>query len=316
MSPPGAPGSAAAGSLAERLDGAPAEEREALVLALVREHVAAVLGHASAAAIDPAAPFKDLGFDSLAAVELRNRLVRATGLRLPSTLVFDHPTPAAAASFLQRAGAGARAALAAAARPAARSEEPIAIVGMGCRYPGGVASPRSSGSCSRAGATASLAFPDDRGWDLERLYDPDPDQPGTSYADEGGFLHDAAEFDAAFFGIAPREALATDPQQRLLLEAPGRRWRRPASTPRSLAGSATGVFAGVMHHDYGLGGRRPRTKGHWLAAASSPAASPTPSGWRARRSPSTPPAPPRWWRCTWRRRRCAAASATWRWPAG
>ncbi len=242
----------AAGSLGRRLAEAPAAEREDIVIALVAEHVAAVLGHASGEAIDPGAAFKDLGFDSLAAVELRNRLGEATGLRLPSTLVFDYPSAAAAASFLQGLAEGQSSAPAA-VRSIARSEEPIAIVGISCRYPGGVTSPEGLWQLLASGGDGISAFPEDRGWPLDRLFDPDPDHAGTSYVSESGFLHDAGEFDAGFFGISPREALAMDPQQRLLLEAAWEAFEDAGIAPASLQGTATGVFAGLMHHAYGQG---------------------------------------------------------------
>jgi acyl transferase domain-containing protein/acyl carrier protein len=243
-------GPAASGSLARKLGAVPESEWDGVLLDLVRDHVAAVLGHESAVAVDPQQTFKDLGFDSLAAVELRNQLSQASGLRLPATLVFDYPTPLAVTGMLRERVAGTAKTAAVARRSQARDGEPIAIVGMSCRFPGGVGSLDELWELLASGRDGITTFPDDRGWDLDRLYDPDPGASGTSYSREGGFVHDADSFDAGLFGIGPREALAMDPQQRLLLEAAWEAFEHAGIDPRSLSGSQTGVFAGVMYQDY------------------------------------------------------------------
>ncbi|WP_435053318.1 type I polyketide synthase [Kitasatospora phosalacinea] len=232
----------------------PEAERERAVLELVRSRAAAVLGHSGPEAIGVRRAFSDLGFDSLSAVELRNGLDAATGLRLPATLVFDHPNPRALADHILAKLAGP-AATAAAVRPqvAVREDEPIAIVAMSCRFPGGVATPEELWRLVHDGVDAVSGFPTDRGWDEASIYDPEPGRPGRSYTREGAFLHDAAEFDAEFFEISPREAQAMDPQQRLLLEVSWEAIERAGIDPLSLRGSDTGVFAGVMYHDWGTG---------------------------------------------------------------
>uniref|UniRef100_UPI0024543CB8 type I polyketide synthase n=1 Tax=Nocardia cyriacigeorgica TaxID=135487 RepID=UPI0024543CB8 len=244
--------SPAAGSLAARLADAPPQRHAELVLEVVLAQAATVLGHDSPDDIQPGKRFDEIGFDSLGGVEFRNRLAEATGLRLPSTLVFDHPTVEAVAELVLSTIVPAKAPAAPTAKPVrrARVDEPIAIVGMSCRFPGGVGSPEQLWELLASGTDATGDFPTDRGWDLETLIDPDPDKPGTVYTRRGGFLYDAADFDAEFFGISPREASAMDPQQRLLLEATWEALEDAGIDPKSLRGSDTGVFAGACYSGY------------------------------------------------------------------
>ncbi len=221
------------GGLAE----VPEDERPGAVTAIVREQVAGVLGYAGPEAVAMDRPFRDLGFDSLTAVEFRDRLRTSTGLKVGSTVVYDHPTPGRLVEHILGllAPAPARRAVSAATTPV---DEPVAIVGMACRLPGGISSPEQLWSLVESGGEAIGPFPSDRGWD--------PSMTGS-----GGFLYDAAEFDAGFFGISPREALAMDPQQRLVLECSWEALERAGIDPDSLRGTDAGVFLGLSHQDYG-----------------------------------------------------------------
>nr|WP_312871073.1 type I polyketide synthase [Streptomyces lonarensis] len=243
--------------LRQSLAGHPEPEQQRILLAFLRGHIATVLGHSSPDAINPQTPFKELGFDSLSSVELRNALNKASGMRLPSTVLFDYPNSTALAQHIRAALADTGQQAATAPKPTAAratrstANEPIAIVSMACRYPGGVSTPDDLWQLVAEGRDAVGTFPEDRGWDLENLYDPDPDAPGKTYAREGGFLYDAADFDPEFFGISPREATAMDPQQRLLLETSWEALERAKVDPEQLRGSDTGVFMGATAMDYG-----------------------------------------------------------------
>ncbi|QOV33844.1 SDR family NAD(P)-dependent oxidoreductase [Streptomyces ferrugineus] len=240
--------------LRERLLPLSPDERERALREAVLIETAGVCRTGPDELPDADGSFADLGMTSVGAVELVDRLGELTGLSLPPTLVFDHPTPADVARHLRTAlfedtPEGGRSRIHG-GQDRSHEDDPVVIVAMGCRYPGDVNSPEELWELVSEGRDAITEFPADRGWDLDALYDPDPDRLGTSYTRHGGFLHRAAEFDAGLFGISPREALATDPQQRLLLETSWEVWERAGIAPASLRESDTGVFVGVMYADY------------------------------------------------------------------
>ncbi|TGB08564.1 type I polyketide synthase, partial [Streptomyces palmae] len=245
----------AAPSWAGRLAGLSPAEQDRLVAELVRDQIGTVLAHPAPDTIELGRAFQELGFDSLTALELRNQVNAVTGIRLPATVIFDYPTPEALIRQLRAELLGAAGvpsgSPAGPPRPTGGEDDPIVIVGMACRYPGGVDSPEGLWRLVAEGVDAVGPFPEDRGWAVADLYDPDPDRTGTSYTREGGFLRDAAQFDAEFFGISPREALATDPQQRLLLETAWEAFEHARIAPERLRGSRTAVVTGIMYDDYG-----------------------------------------------------------------
>lgn len=224
-------------------------ERRAALTAVVSEEVASALGYTSARGVDVRTAFRELGFDSLTAVDLRNRLGAATGMRLPVTLVFDYPTITALVDFLAESVAPTEVQQTALA--AASENDPIVIVSMACRLPGGVRSPEDLWTLLLDEGDAIGPFPHDRGWPLEEKYDADAEVPGTYYVTGGGFLYDAAEFDPGLFGISPREAMAMDPQHRLLLMTAWETFERAGIDPTALEGRAGGVFVGASYNDYG-----------------------------------------------------------------
>ncbi|MCP2258871.1 Acyl transferase domain-containing protein [Streptoalloteichus tenebrarius] len=237
-------------SLRRRLAEAREAERDRLLLELVHAHASAVLGRDEPVVLDPDRAFGAQGLRGRAARAFRERLRDETGVDLPATVIFDYPTPRALAEHLGLALLGRHDDTA----PAPSSgqgtpDEPIAIIGMGCRLPGGVASPEDLWRLVRSETDAISEFPDDRGWTVE--YDPDPDRVGAVCTRHAGFLYDAADFDADFFAISPGEAVTIDPQHRLLLETTWEAIEGARIDPTTLRGTRTGVFAGLMYSEYG-----------------------------------------------------------------
>ncbi|MEW2708707.1 type I polyketide synthase [Streptomyces koyangensis] len=261
-----APGTAddeAGHELRARLRDALPADRTRVLLDLVRTVTAGVLGHHGPEAVDPEEVFTALGIDSVTAIRVRDGLTAATGLRLPATLVFDHPTArAAAAELLARLKIATPGAEAPEARPTALAgtDDPVVIVSMSCRYPGGADSPERFWELVSAGTDAMSPFPVDRGWDLSGA---------GGFTPEGGFLHDATEFDADLFGISPREAVAMDPHQRVLLEASWELLERGGIAPTSVRGTSVGVFVGASAAGYALTGVLPEgSESHTLTGTS------------------------------------------------
>ncbi|MEU3743556.1 SDR family NAD(P)-dependent oxidoreductase, partial [Streptomyces sp. NPDC032198] len=241
---------AAPSDLRDRLAPLDESERRDELIRLVRGEAATVLGVADASELGADQVLKDLGMDSLMAVELRRRLSTATEVTLPATLAFDHPTPTAITGLLlQRLELTAKPKKSRkAARTLTQADEPIAIVSMACRLPGGIHTPEAFWNLLSEGGDAISGFP--KRWENLGIYDPDPEAAGKSYAREGGFLTDIEGFDAEFFGISPREAIAMDPQQRLVLETSWEALERAGIRPDTLTESRTGVYLGTMGSDY------------------------------------------------------------------
>ncbi|WP_436844163.1 type I polyketide synthase [Streptomyces subrutilus] len=241
--------------LRDQLAAQPEAERLPSLVRLVQREAAVVLGVATAEGIGAQQVLKELGIDSLMAVELRRRLSAETGVTLPSTLAFDYPTPTAIAGLLldkldlTTAKPKAKPNTHRHAAPAAAADDPIAVVSMACRLPGGIDTPEGFWDLLASGGDAVGGLPSR--WDGLGVYDPDPEAVGKSYAREGGFIQDIERFDASFFGISRREALSMDPQQRLVLETSWEALERAGIRPDSLNESRTGVYLGAMTSDYG-----------------------------------------------------------------
>ncbi|WP_208921439.1 type I polyketide synthase, partial [Streptomyces capitiformicae] len=250
----------AAAAWRDRLDGLSDPEILHALLTLIREEAATLLDLSGPEAVRADQAWTNMGVDSVVAVALRNRLNDLCGTVLPVTVAFESPTPEALAAVVRDTLLGRSpdelddadlhqvrdgdpdSAAGAPGEP----NDPIAIVGMACRFPGGVASPEDLWRLVAEGRDALSPLPVNRGWDIDGDYHPVAGTPGTYYQREGGFLHDADEFDAGFFGISPREALAMDPQQRLLLETSWEALERTGIDPTSLKGSRTGVYVGMI----------------------------------------------------------------------
>jgi acyl transferase domain-containing protein/acyl carrier protein len=246
------PSRAAERSVRADIEQLPRGRRRAALDAHVRDHVRHVLALAESAPLRPQDGFRELGMDSLMAVDLRNRLQRSLDCALPATVAFDHPTVEALTTYIGGDVLGLltiAAADAVTAAPSARANEPIAIIGIGCRLPGGASDPEAFWRLLNDGVDAIREVPADR-WDVDAYFDPDPDAAGKMYTRWGGFLDGIDRFDPRFFGMTPREAISLDPQQRLLLEVSWEALEHAGQRADALRGSPTGVFVGISGNEY------------------------------------------------------------------
>lgn len=252
LSTPTAPAATPSGKtqLVERLTNAPAQQRKKLLTDYLRAAVAEVT-RVDDAEIREDAGFFDLGMDSLMAVELRRRIEQGVGHEVPITLVMDHPRISDVADYLLGEVLGLTD-QASAKRPATeaatRTDEPIAVVAVSCRFPG-APNPEAFWEVLSGGIDAIREVPEDR-FDIDEFYDPDPETAGKTYTRFGGFLDGIDGFDPEFFGISPREAVWIEPQQRLMLETVWEGLERAGYAPSALRGSRTGIFAGVAANEY------------------------------------------------------------------
>ena len=217
--------------------------------AMVRVEVGAVLKSNDPSTLALKTPFRDLGMDSLMAVEIRNRLANRTTLALAANTLFDYPTIQQLADYLARLIAGDQKRHEVMKPYVVGAQEPIAIIGMACRLPGGIETPDDFWQLLHTGADATETVPEDR-WNARAIFNEDASVQGTSYCSRGGFIHGVDQFDAGFFGISGREAEALDPQQRLLLELGWEALERAHILPETLEGESVGVFVGLMGSDY------------------------------------------------------------------